>query len=125
MGSGHEIRDTLWTLIAPPTIWAAHFLLSYITAAYGCAPNEDIFAAITGVRLLIAGLTVAALLAIGLVGLRAYREWRRHGGAIPHDGDSAEIRERFLEFSTVLLAALSFVAVFYTALPALLIVDCR
>lgn len=125
MALRHETRDTLWTLIAPPTIWAAHFLLSYITAAYGCAPNDGIFAVITGVRLLIAGLTVAALLAIGFIGTRAYREWRRHGGATPHDGDSAEVRERFLEFSTVLLAALSFVAVVYTALPALLIVDCR
>ena len=63
--------------------------------------------------------------AIGFVFMRALGEWRRNGGRIPHEEDSAEVRERFLEFSTVLLAGLSFIAVIYTALPAAMMVDCR
>ena len=34
----HErLRVTLWTLIVPPTAWAAHFLFSYLWAAISCA----------------------------------------------------------------------------------------
>ena len=42
-----------------------------------------------------------------------------------HDQDTDLDRERFLEFSTVLLAALSFVGVLFVGLPALTILDCR
>ena len=125
MATRKNTRDNLWTLIAPPTIWAAHFALSYGSVAYGCAPNDDIFAGIFGLRLVVGGLTAAALVAIGYIFARALREWRSNGGTIPHDADSAEVRERFLEFSTVLLAGLSLIAVIYTALPVALMVDCR
>ncbi|ORE98915.1 hypothetical protein [Aurantimonas sp. 22II-16-19i] len=125
MAIGNKTRDNLWTLITTPTIWAVHFVLSYGSVAYGCAPNEDIFQGIGGYRIFVGGLTVVALGAIGFVFLRALGEWRRNGGRIPHEEDSAEVRERFLEFSTVLLAGLSFVAVLYTALPAAMMVDCR
>ncbi len=125
MATGNKTRDNLWTLITPPTIWALHFLLSYVSVAYGCAPNDAIFAGIGGLRVFVAVLTVAALVAVGLIFVRALGEWRRNGGRIPNDEDTAAVRERFLEFSTVLLAGLSFIAVIYTALPAALMADCR
>ena len=28
---------SLWTLIVPPTVWAGHFLFSYLWAALNCA----------------------------------------------------------------------------------------
>lgn len=118
-------QDTLWTLIAAPTIWAVHFLLSYVVAAVECAPNNEIFEPIAGTRLMVAGITAIALGAIGLVLWRSIREWRRHGSGYRHNEDSDLDRERFLEFSTVLLAALSFVGVLFVAMPALTIVDCR
>lgn len=124
-GIGRQVRDDLWTLIVPPTVWAVHFLLSYVIAAYRCAPNADIFKSLDGVRLAIAALTVLALAMIAWSGRRAWREWRLHGGARPHDADTAGERERLLEFSTVLLAALSATGVVFVALPALLIGDCR
>ena len=125
MATGNKTRDNLWTLITPPTIWALHFVVVYGSVAYGCAPNADIFAGIGGLRLFVGALTVVALAVIGFLFARALGEWRRNGGSIPHDQDSAEVRERFLEFSTLLLAGLSFIAVVYTALPAALMVDCR
>ena len=118
-------QDTLWTLIAAPTIWTVHFLLSYVVAAIECAPNNDIFEPIGGTRLMVAGITAVALGAIGLVLWRSIKEWRYHGGGYRHNEDSDLDRERFLEFSTVLLAALSFVGVLFVAMPALTIVDCR
>ncbi|MCQ0988375.1 hypothetical protein [Jiella marina] len=120
-----ETRDNLWTLIAAPTIWALHFLVSYIVAAAACVPNVAIFQAIAGPRILIAVITAIALVAIGLIFWRARREWKGHGGGSVHDTDTATGRERFLEFSTLLLAALSFVSVVFVALPALFVADCR
>lgn len=122
-----DTRDNLWTLIAAPTIWAVHFLLSYIVAAYACAPNEEIFRDIAMVRLLIGGLTAIGLLGTGLIFLRAFREWRADGGGLhtERDQDTSGGREAFLEFSTVLLAALSFVAILFVAMPAIFTVDCR
>lgn len=121
-------RDTLWTLIAPPAMWAIHFLICYVVAAVECSPNTSVFASIATTRLVIAAVTAGTLLLIGLVFFRAYREWSEHGGGTlepAHAEDSDVGRERFLEFSTVLLAGLSFVSVVFTALPALVNVDCR
>ena len=32
-----KLSVSLWTLIVPPTVWAAHFLFSYLWAAIHCA----------------------------------------------------------------------------------------
>jgi hypothetical protein len=125
MTSSRKTQDNLWTLIAAPTIWAIHFLLSYVVAAIQCAPNEAIFEPIGGTRRMVGVITVVALALIGLVLRRSFREWHHHGGGYRHNEDTDIDRERFLEFSTVLLAALSFVGVLFVALPALTVLDCR
>ncbi|HDZ72051.1 MAG TPA: hypothetical protein ENH55_04560 [Aurantimonas coralicida] len=126
MNTDRHTRDNLWTLITPPTVWALHFLVSYLLAAYACAPNVQVFETIGGARIAIAIVTLLALVLIGLVFRRALHEWRTEGGSGFHnDEDSGAGRERFLEFSTVLLAALSFVAVLFVALPVLINADCR
>jgi hypothetical protein len=121
----HQTKDTLWTLIATPTIWALHFLFCYVVAAYDCAPNARVFDTIEGTRAAIAGVTLVSLVFIALIGFRAYREWQGNAGKFPHSEDTAEDRERFMEFSSILLAALSFIAVVFVAMPALVFVDCR
>ena len=118
-------RDNLWTLITAPTIWAFHFLLSYVVTAVQCAPNTEIFRPIGETRIMVGIITAVALALIGLVLWRSISEWRAHGGGYRHDQDTDLDRERFLEFSTVLLAALSFVGVLFVGLPALTILDCR
>ena len=121
----NRTRDNLWTLISTPAVWGVHFLFCYFVAAYVCAPNPRIFEPIGGVRVAIALATLPALAFCAFAGIRATREWRAFGGDLPFDAPTAEDRERFLEFSTMLLAALSFVAIVFTALPALLVQDCR
>ena len=120
-----KTQDNLWTLIAAPTIWGFHFLLSYSLAAYRCAPNADVFKDIDDTRVVIAVVTLICLGLIALILRRAWREWRTEGGSFRNDQDTPEARERFLEFSTLLLAALSFAAVVFEAMPVLLIEDCR
>lgn len=120
-----KTQDNLWTLIAAPAIWGAHFLFSYGLAAYRCAPNADPFKEIMGARVTIGAVTVLCLGLIALILRRSWREWRGDGGGFRNNQDSAEARERFIEFSTLLLALLSFVAVVFETLPILMIGDCR
>ena len=118
-------QDTLWTLIAAPTIWGVHFLFSYFLAAWQCAPNADPFREIGGTRVAIGVVTLVCLGLIALILRRSWREWRSQGGGFRNNADTPEARERFLEFSTLLLALLSLAAVVFETLPVLMIGDCR
>ena len=78
-----------------------------------------------GARVAIAIYTVVALIGIALNG---WGGWRRHsfGAAeVPHDDDTPEDRHRFLGSATVLLAALSAIAVLFAALVIVFFKDCR
>lgn len=118
-------RETsLWFLIAGPTIWAGHFLVSYVSAAIYCAkdaPPHDMDL----VQGIIAAATIAALAGIVLAGWLAARKWqigvkgwRQHGAATLED------RQRFMGHATWLLCALSAVATIYVALPAIFAASC-
>jgi len=119
-----KVRDkatSLWILAVPPAIWAAHFLSSYITAAVVCEKSAAPIAASRSAQVAIAVYTAGALLAMVLI---ARWGWKRHvhrGGALPHDDDSPEDRERFLGFATFLLSGLVAVAVIYLALSVALV----
>jgi hypothetical protein len=117
---------SLWLLTIAPTIWAAHLLLCYITAAIWCAKFVGAGGPLGGVRSAIGWYTIAALIGIAWIGWEGFRR-HRHASAAPgeggteattHDLDSADDRHRFLGFATLLLAGLSAVAVVYAALAA-------
>jgi hypothetical protein len=120
-----EHHESLWTLAWTPTVWAAHFLLCYVLAALVC---QDAARGLTfdGLRLAIGGFSVLAWLLIGVHAVRCARDVR----GVP-DGDGgvaaepARTRRRFFAAAGLLLAALSAVAVLYSALPALFFGDCR
>lgn len=117
-------RD-LWRLIVSPTIWAAHFLLCYISAAIWCAKFAARFDSLGPIRGLIAAYTVVALAGIALNGFGGLRRHRHGVATLPHDDDTPEDRHRFLGFSTALLAGLSAIAVVFAALAILYFHDCR
>jgi uncharacterized membrane protein YebE (DUF533 family) len=120
----YELTDTgLAALIAAPLVWAAHFLASYATAAIWCAKAAGAERSSAGARSAIAIYTVAGLLAIGFIALRAYRS-RRAAPAVAEDRDSAPARHRFLTFATLLLAGLSGIAIVYAALATALAGSC-
>jgi len=112
-------------LAAPPAIWAAHFLVAYCTAAVWCekvaSPGGSLGAA--GIAIWI--FTALALVAIGTIGLLAWRRHRHGDGEPPHDFDSAADRHRFLGFACLLLSGLSAAAVFYSALALRLVGSCQ
>ncbi len=118
-------KGSLWLLTIAPTIWAAHLLLSYITAAIWCAKFAGMDASLGGVRTAIAWYTTVALVGIALVGWEGFRRHIYGTETTTHDLDSPEDRHRFLGFATLLLSGLSAVAVLYAALAAMLFDTCR
>jgi hypothetical protein len=119
-----EENQSLLLLTASPVIWAAQFMLSYLTAAIWCAKVAGPGGPLGGVRVAIAIYTVLALSGIGYIGWLAFRRHRYGTATLPHDDDSPEDRHRFLGFATLLLSARSAVATLYVALAAVFIGSC-
>jgi hypothetical protein len=125
-----EQHESLWILTFAPTIWAAHFLLSYVTAAIWCAKAAGPGAGLGDVRMAIGLYTAAALSGIAIVG---WKGWRRQEvtrlhtppGEIEAAADTAADRHQFLAFSTLLLSGLSAVGTIYVALAPVFIENCR
>ncbi|MGX9176806.1 hypothetical protein [Mesorhizobium sp. BHbdii] len=116
--------ETLWTLFTAPVVWAAHFLVCYIGAAVYCAKPELIGLNFSAVR---AGIAAATLIALSLIALSAWLAWRQWGFGTddpPHDDPTKRDRTLFQGFATLLLSCLSFIAVIFTAMPALFLTGC-
>lgn len=120
-----ESAASLWMLTGGPVVWAAHFLLCYVTAAVWCAKAASRASPLGDVRLLMTVYTVAALALIVFFGWRGWRQHRWGNATLPHDEDDSEDRHRFLGYSTLLLCGLSFVAVIYVVFAIALIGTCR
>lgn len=120
-----ESKESLLFLSAGPIIWAAHFMLCYLTAAIWCAKVAAPGSGLISVRWAIALYSVLALGGIGYVGWTGLRRHRLGHASLPHDDDLPEDRHRFLGFATLLLACLSAVAVIYAALVAFFIETCH
>jgi hypothetical protein len=125
-------KGSLWLLTIAPTIWAAHLLLSYISAAVWCAKFAGPDASLGNIPTAIAWYTTVALIGIAFVGWEGFRRHiypsTAHGAGTEtttHDLDSPEDRHRFLGFATLLLSGLSGVAVLYAALAAMYFDTCR
>ncbi len=119
-----EKNQSLWLLTASPAIWAAHFLLSYITASIWCAKAVGPGGSLATVRAAIGVYTAVALVGIGIIGWIGYRRHSHGNAELPHDEDTLEDRHRFLGFAILLLSALSAVAVVYAALVAVFFGRC-
>ncbi len=121
----HERHERLWFIAVSPTIWAVHFLLSYITAAIWCAKYASRDGSLGPVRWAIVGYTIVAFAGIGLMARHGLRRHRSGSESVPHDFDTAGDRHGFLGYATVLLSALSAVAVIFAALVVIFFQDCR
>lgn len=119
-----EKKQSLWLLTFAPLIWAAHFLVSYVTAAIWCgkaaAPNRAFASLLTAIVV----YTMIALAGVAIVGWIGYRKHSHGDAEVPHDDDTPEDRHRFLGFATLLLAALSAVAIIYAAFVVIFFRSC-
>lgn len=119
-----EKRDSLWWVAASPSIWAAHFLLSYGTAAVWCA-KHGVDAPLSLARAAIAAYTGLGLLAVLVVAYRGLRQYRASDPRPRTDSDSREARHQFLGFTLLSLSGLSALAIVYQALAAVFIGSCH
>jgi hypothetical protein len=120
-----EKNENLWLMVVSPGIWAAHFLLCYITTAVWCAKVVGREGPLGEARMAIAIYTVLALAGIGIVGWIAARRQSYDSETIPHAFDTPGERHPFLGFVTLLLSALSGVATAYVGLAAVFIQTCH
>ena len=126
-------KGSLWLLTLAPTIWAAHLMLCYVTAAIWCARYAVRNEPLDGIRTAIAWYTAVALEGIAAIGWEGFRRHSLRSTSLgvagaeasTHDLDSPEDRHRFLGFATLLLSGLSAVAVLYAALAAVYFDTCR
>lgn len=116
--------ESLWTLFTGPVVWALHFLVCYIVAAIFCEKPDLLGGDFDTLRKLIAAVTALALAMIVLSAILAWRQWGFGTGDPPHDDPTRGDRMRFQGYATLLLSGLSFVAVIFTAMPALFITEC-
>jgi Kef-type K+ transport system membrane component KefB len=116
--------ESLWTLFTAPVVWALHFLLCYIGAAIFCEKPGLFGAEFDHLRIAIGLVTVAALGMIVVSAALAWRQWRFGTSDPPHDDPTRRDRLLFQGYATLLLSGLSFVAVIFTALPALFLTEC-
>ena len=120
-----ERPSYLLLLAASPTVWAAHFLLSYCTAAVWCEKFATESGSLGSAGVAIWVFTTVALAAIAGIGWHAWRRHRYGDSELPHDFDSPADRHRFLGFACALLSGFSAVAVLYSALAVALVGSCQ
>ncbi|GAB3540619.1 hypothetical protein GCM10027343_09950 [Noviherbaspirillum agri] len=115
---GFITRNRLTTLVIGPTIWAAHFLGCYMIVSLACASGHtDVIHPGIGI------ITLAALALLGYAVLQNFRKWRQAQQAQQAHAPGADIAV-FFSFNTVLLCALSAVALIWVAFPATLLPVC-
>jgi hypothetical protein len=122
MMSASQTNQSLWRLVVPPTIWAAHFIASYATVSIWCSKVAVSGSSFGQLRLVIIVYSVLALAGIGITGWIGYSECSR-GAAAPSQ-DTPESRYRFLGYATLLLAVLSGIATAFAALAIFFFRSC-
>ena len=115
--------DKLWVALVSPIIWSTHFTVCYVWAAMACGR----FAARAGGSLdrAMIVLTVIALAAIGFFVLRAFRQLDYRLPDRSHEDGTPEDRTRFMSYTTLLLAGMSWIATLFVGGAAIAMGGCQ
>jgi hypothetical protein len=126
-------RDSLFSLIAGPLVWTAHFLTLYIFTAIACAHGffHQEFLGVRVVPLFGGAVTLVAVALILDAVVLAYRRWRgmpangEPAPLPPHDANDAASRRRFMAYAGFLLSGLALIATVWETLPILFFATCE
>lgn len=120
-GAGTKGRISLWLLAVPVAAWGLHFLSVYIIAAVYCAkagtPEMAAGGPLTSVRMWVAAVTAATLVAYVLAARRGYAGFRSDSG------DAQD--QNFLGAVALMLCLLSAAATLFLASVPFFFGDCR
>ena len=126
-------RDSLFTVIAGPLVWTAHFLALYVFTAIACAKGffHDEILGVRVVQLFGAAATVLAVVLILDAMMLSYRRWRgmpwdgQPGALPPHDANDIASRRRFMAYADFLMSGLALVATICETLPIVFFATCQ
>jgi hypothetical protein len=126
-------RDSLFSLIAGPLVWSAHFLSLYVFTAIACAHgffHDEIF----GMRVVPLVGGAITLVAVALILDALVLSWRRWRGRPwdgepeplpPQDRNEVASRRRFMAHAGLLLSGLALIATIWETLPIVYFASCR
>ncbi|QYF94644.1 hypothetical protein KY495_05460 [Massilia sp. PAMC28688] len=116
---GSPTLSRLLTLVSAPLIWFGHFVVCYAIVALACAsPLRE--QRILGLHAAQFGVALATLIAGALILLITVLRWRRWRH---QSGPDAEI-SRFFAVNTLLLCAISLMAMLWVAFPTFILPPC-
>jgi hypothetical protein len=126
-------RDSLFSLIAGPLVWTAHFLSLYLFTAIACAHGffDDEILGVRVVPLVGGAITLLAVVLILDALVLSWRRWRGrpwNGEASPlppHDSNDIASRRRFMAYAGLLLSGIALIATIWQTLPILFFASCR
>jgi len=112
-------------IAAPMAVWALHLVAVYSLQGVACAEGWDRirFAGLEALTWWLLALTLAALMALAWLGLRAWRGWQAACSGTEHPPRQTA-RRRFSAAVTGALSAMAAVAVCFTTIPVLLLPGC-
>lgn len=114
--------DHLLSMVAAPVIWGIHFVVCYVLVSLVCALGWSELR-LLGMPLGHAGVALASLIALILLGYTAALNIEKYRRA-PSDASDADDPAPFIALNSVLLCALSTVALVWVAFPALMLPAC-
>lgn len=115
-------QGSIWILVAAPTLWAIHFVASYVLAATWCAKVGQ---SLSGPAWIIVGMgavCIALILWLAVIAIRRY-------GAVflifeEITESSKKGRDKFIGHVSLLLCTLSAVAILFTVIPGFVFSTC-
>ena len=123
--------SALWFgLFGAPVAWSLQLLASYALVAHGCYPDAEpmTIPVVPGLKTLVLGTGVAALVVALLAGGSAWRSWRatpqEHGGGHEALLEAGEGRTRFMALAGMLLGAVFALGIVMNVVPLLLLRPC-
>jgi len=126
-------RDSLFSLIAGPLVWSAHFLSIYVFTAIACAHGffDDRIFGIRMVPLVGGAITLVALVLILDALILSWRRWRGYPWEgereplPPQDRNEIASRRRFMAHAGLLLSSLALIATIWESLPIVFFATCQ
>jgi len=115
--------DRLWVPLLAPIIWSTHFTISYIWVALACGRFAARAAGSLDDALIV--LTVIALVPIGVLFMRGFRQLGYQLPDQPNDDGTPEDRTKFMSYMTILLAGMSAIATLFVGVAAFSMGGCQ
>ncbi|MDQ3819378.1 MAG: hypothetical protein M3362_17105 [Acidobacteriota bacterium] len=107
----------LWTgLLLAPLVWSTQMEINYLLVPYAC---------MTGHRVVLYLVTLAALILAAAGGLISWRNWQEAGREMPDDAGDARTRSRFMAVLGLLTSAMFFVVILAQGIPNFILHPCQ